>query len=87
MIKIDHNNILVDKQHSDLWLLLGYQVYKTFSACLLLGWHLPNLGSLCILTLTLTLIHILMLLNNLREMLELNNIIHSSLELAVLAHK
>ena len=87
MIRIDRNlmYILQDKQHSDLWLLLVYQVCQTSLACLPLVWYLPNLDSFPIHTPILT--HIFNLTNNLQEMLELNKLINSNQELAVLVHK
>lgn len=83
MIKVDLNLIQVDRQQSDLWLLQVYLGCKTYLACLHLAWHLPNQGSLSI----LTHIHTLILINNLQEMLVLNNPILSNQELAVLVHK
>lgn len=88
MIKVDHNLNQVDKRQSDLWLLQVYhQVCKTSLACLHLVWHLLNQGNLFILILILINTHTLMFINNLQEMLVLNNLIHSSQELVVLALK
>jgi hypothetical protein len=50
-----------------------------------LVWYLPNLDSFPIHTPILT--HIFNLTNNLQEMLELNKLINSNQELAVLVHK
>ena len=74
--------ILVDKQLLGLWHLQECQACQAWLislACLPLAWHLPSQVSSCLHTLT----HTLTLLNNLLEMLALNKLMLSSLELEV----